>query len=174
MGGGDARADPWVPGRAQGIFHDSGDAAVHAQLRRRGFWGRVQDTSPSLWQKIPSILGESSPQGQYNAAGGSSLNFLTNWGSSFFNVPASGPDWSDSSPQPSPYSGPANVIPGSGELLAAPYTTSQYTIDATQPLERITVSPPADALLGQKVNRTNLTGVLFCAGAAPSCQCPPG
>jgi hypothetical protein len=139
-----------------------------------GFWGRIQDSSPGLWQKIPSILGESSPQGQYNAAGGSSLNFLTSWGSSFFNVLTSGPDWSDSSPQPSSYHGPANVIPGSGELLAAPYTTSQYTIDATQPLERITVSPPGDALLGQKANRTNLTGVLFCTGAASSCQCPPG
>ncbi len=66
------------------------------------------------------------------------------------------------------------MIPGSGEVLAAPYTTSQYTIIATQPLERVTVSPPGDALLGQKTNRTNLTGVLFCSGAASSCQCPPG
>ena len=164
---------PGYLGVLKGYFTTPATPLFTRNYDAEGFWGRIQDSSPSLWQKIPSILGESSPQGQYNAAGGSSLNFLTNWGSSFFNVPASGPDWSDPSPQPSPYSGPANVIPGSGELLAAPYTTSQYTIDATQPLERITVSPPADALLGQKVNRTNLTGVLFCAGAAPSCQCPP-
>ena len=117
-----------------------------------GFWGRVQDTEPDLWHKVATILGERSPQGQFDAAGGSSLNFLTSWGSSFFNVPPSGPDWSDASPQPSPYRGFANVIPGSGELLAAPYTTSQYTIIATQPLERVTVSPPGDALLGQKAS----------------------
>jgi hypothetical protein len=140
-----------------------------------GFWGRIEETSPtSLWHEVATVLAQSSPQGQYNAVGGSASNFLTSWGSSFFNVAASGPDWWGPSPQSSPYHSYANVIPGSGELLAAPYTTSQYTIVATQPLERITVSPPSDALLGQGVNRTNLTGVLFCTGAASSCQCPPG
>ena len=71
---------------------------------------------------------------------------------------------------------PSQVI-GAGErgvLLAAPYTTSQYTIAASAPLEQITVTPPADALLGQKANRTNLTSVLFCSVAASLCRCPPG
>jgi hypothetical protein len=140
-----------------------------------GFWGRIQDSAPgSLWSNVAAILGQTTPDGQYDTAGGLSLNFLTTWGSSFFNAPASGPDWSDSSPQPSPYRAPVNIISGSGELLAAPYTTSQYSITATQPLERVTVSPPNDALLGQGTNRTNLTDVLFCTGTAASCQCPPG
>jgi len=165
---------PGYLGVLQGYFTSPATPLFTRNYDAEGFWGRIQDSNPGLWQRLPAILGESSPQGQYNAAGGSSLNFLTTWGSSFFNVPTSGPDWSDSSPQPSPYHEPANVIAGSGELLAAPYTTSQYTIEATQPLERITVSPPSDALLGQQASRTNLTGVLFCAGAASSCQCPAG
>jgi hypothetical protein len=138
-----------------------------------GFWGHIQDTAPNLWQKIPTILDQATQAAQYNAAGGSSLNFLATWGSSFFNDSSYAPDWWNDSPHPTSEHAPTNIIDGSGTLLAAPYTTSQYLINATQPLERVTVSPPGDALLGQGVNRTNLTGVLFCSGAPASCQCPP-
>jgi hypothetical protein len=141
-----------------------------------GFWGRIQQTtSANLWHEVATILAQHSAASQYNAAGGSSANFLSSWGSSMFNASGFGNDWFDSEPQPSPYHAPVNPIDGSGELLAAPYTTSQYTINATAPLERITVSPPGDALLGKGVNRTNLTGVLFCSASSESaCQCPPG
>jgi hypothetical protein len=140
-----------------------------------GFWGHIQDTEPNLWHTIETIVAQSTPEGQYNAAGGSSINFLSTWGASFFDAPADAPDWWNDNPHPTTAHASADIISGSGSVIAAPYTTSQYIIDATQPLERVSISPPGDALLGEGVNRTNLTDILFCAaGSLSACQCPAG
>lgn len=159
--------DGYVTSPATALFARAYDA--------EGFWGHIQQTEPDLWHHVETILAQPSAEAQYNAAGGLSSNFLTNWGSSFFNDPTFGADWSITSPAAPSVSVSPNKIPGSGTVLAAPYTTSQYAIDATEPLERVSISPPYDALLGKGVNRTNLTDILFCAAASLSaCQCPPG
>lgn len=139
-----------------------------------GFWGHIQQTELNLWHTVETILAQPSAEAQYNAAGGQSANFLTTWGSSVFNDSKFGADWSITSPAKPSATVKPNIVPGSGSVLAVPYTTSQYTIEATEPLERVSISPPNDALLGEGVNRTNLTGILFCAaGSSAACQCPP-
>ena len=140
-----------------------------------GFWGHIQDTAPDLWHRVESILAQPTPEGQYSTAGGTTFNFLSTWGASLFNNPAFAPDWSIRSPQTPPSHAPSARIIGSGTVEAAPYTVADYVISPTEPLVRVSISPPSDALLGEGANRTNLDDVLFCVGSSSAaCQCPSG
>jgi hypothetical protein len=158
-----------------GYFDTPHQALFTRNYDAEGFWGRIQDAAPDLWRKIPAILSAPTQQGQFAAAGGLATAFLTTWGSSFFNDHEAGLNWSDVSPQKTDDGAGADVIDGTGTMLAAPYTTSLYSIEATQPLEEVTVSPPTDTLLGEDANRTDLTSTLFCtAKSSSACQCPAG
>ncbi len=166
---------PGYLGVLNGYVTSPATALFQRNYDAEGFWGHIQDSEHDLWHTIETILAQPTQEGQYNAAGGQSFSFLVNWGSSFFDAPNYGLDWSITSPAVPTAKAPVDVILGDGPLLAAPYTTSQYTVQATQPLVRVAISPGNDALIGEGVNRTNLSDVLFCAAASPSgCQCPPG
>jgi len=60
-------------------------------------------------------------------------------------------------------------------VLAAPYTTSQYVIDNTDPAAPLLhVQISGYARLSTTLNYTDLHDAWFCTGAAGSCVCPSG
>lgn len=145
-----------------------------------GFWGHVQDTVGSLWERAEVILDTHESNQAFDLAvesGGSNdrSRFFTSWGSSLFNLVGDGPDWTMTSPL-GPLPAADTVInaitPQSGALDVSAYTTGQYYLDfpASMPLVHVFMTGPA--LLSEKYNYTQVNGGWFCT--AMSCDCPDG
>ena len=150
------------------LFDRSYDAA--------GFWGHVEDVTHDLWTRIQAILNASSDQGAYNAAGGDSQAVLSAWGSSVFHTSAQG--WSMTSPIKPPVSPAGHIVllTGGGMVNAAPYTTSQYKLEAVANAPLVHVSINGYARLSTTLNIANptkLENAWFCIGSS-KCTCPPG
>jgi hypothetical protein len=143
-----------------------------------GFWGHVQDSVPGgLWPRVSKVLNASGPEAQFAAAGATSLSFLTTWGSSVFNLPADGPAWDIISPFKTNAKPVADTIDAAtgDKVLAAPFTTSQYIVDNTDPsLTLLHVQISGYARLGLTQNYTDLHDAWFCTSGPGMCVCPAG
>ena len=143
-----------------------------------GFWGHVQDTVPGgLWPRIAAVLNAPGPEARYAAAGGDTDAFLTTWGSSVFNLPAHAPAWDMVSPVPVSAQAVFDTIDAGvgATVLAAPYTTSQYVVDNTDPTATLLhVQISGYARLGQTDNYTDLHDAWFCTSGPGTCVCPSG
>jgi hypothetical protein len=143
-----------------------------------GFWGHVQDSVPGgLWRRVSATLNAGGPEAIFAAAGATSPSFLTTWGSSVFNLLGDGPAWDIISPIKTSAKPLADTIDAAtgAKVLAAPFTTSQYVIDNSDPsLTLLHVQISGYARLGLKENYTDLHDAWFCTGGGGSCVCPSG
>jgi hypothetical protein len=160
------------------VFNDTEVAA--------GFFSHVQQVHGNLWHRIPSILeaslkGKSGNPAAFDAAGGSAADFLSTWGSSMFQDPAVGPEWTTITP----------ISLDKGELsivrvpldashtdvrTVSPYSARRYVInvaDADHRFVHVQITGPA-RLQGVS-DPTMLKDRWFCAQyTGQSCKCPTG
>jgi hypothetical protein len=123
------------------------------------------------------VLNAPGPEAQFAAAGATSSSFLTTWGSSVFNLPADGPAWDIISPIKTNAQPVADTIDAAtgDEVLAAPFTTSQYVIDNSDPSSTLLrVQTSGYARLGLTQNYTDLHDAWFCTSGPGTCVCPSG
>jgi len=143
-----------------------------------GFWGHVQDTVPGgLWRRVSATLNAGGPEAIFAASGATSPSFLTTWGSSVFNLLSDGPAWDIISPIKTNAKPLADTIDAAtgAKVLAAPFTTSQYVIDNSNPKATLLhVQISGYARLGLKQNYTDLHDAWFCTSAPGTCVCPAG
>jgi hypothetical protein len=143
-----------------------------------GFWGHVQDSVGTLWARIPVIFTAGGNEIAFRNALANTEPFLNSWGSSVFNATGRSFGWLMMSPMVPPDSVTPDISPLAisqvpSPVFAAPYTTSQYLMQDTDPdAPLVHVSMLGHARLSGRYDYTDLNDAWFCVGA-DGCQCPP-